>query len=92
MIALEHSAADWYRQRAAAERRQALARASALENLYEELRGGRFIAKGFAGTPIEDVEIPANHWRLLRFNGDYKEAEAREHGLKYVGITVARAK
>jgi hypothetical protein len=35
------------------------------------------------------LEIPPDEWRILRFKVDNKDAEG--HGIKYVGISVAKA-
>jgi hypothetical protein len=75
---------------------QATARARALEDVYEKLINGTLIAKGFR-HPIRSTtmerEIPAAHWRIIRFNGDFTEARSQNAslGIQYSGITVARA-
>jgi len=68
------------------------ARAKALEDIYAKLRSGDLVAKGFLDPVLpnaEEIIIRAAHWRIIRFNGDYTLAEGQ--GIKYIGITVARA-
>ena len=64
----------------------------ALQDIYEKLRVGKLIARGYV-SPVDssskEVEIPAEHWRLIRFNSTYTEASNSE--IKYVGIEVARS-
>jgi hypothetical protein len=66
-------------------------RAKALEDIYEKLRSGKLIAKGFLHpvrrTAIER-EIPASQWRIIRFNGDYTRAQGQS--IEYSGIAVAK--
>jgi len=74
------------------QQRRDSARASVLEDIYEKLRNGILIAKGFVppvANSSPELEIPASHWRMIRFNGDYTQAKDQE--LQYVGITVAKA-
>jgi hypothetical protein len=74
------------------QRQRDSARAGALEDIYQKLRNGKLVAKGFAppvGSDSGELEIPVAYWRLIRFNGDYTQAKGQE--LQYVGITVARS-
>jgi hypothetical protein len=67
------------------------ARRSALAGIYEDLREGKLIAKGFKdplGMYPTEIEIPAAYWKFLNFSGDYKEAQGK--GIKYTAIEIAR--
>jgi hypothetical protein len=89
--ALKESVAQSWGRLQAQKNVQSAARAKALENLYEKLRSGELVARGFH-DPVGnqgEVDIPSAEWRLLRFNGDYTNAAGS--GLRYIGITVARA-
>jgi hypothetical protein len=61
-----------------------------LQDMYEKLKVGKLIAKGYL-SPVDSrskkVEIPAGLWKFIRFNGDYTEAS--NNNVKYVGIEVA---
>lgn len=91
---LKKGASQLYEQnRAAASNHRAIF-GELLEDIYEQLAGGKLIAKGFL-VPVEkdssEIEIPAAHWRLIRFHAaGYTQAEGQ--GIKYVGVTVARAR
>ncbi len=67
------------------------ARARALGDMYEQLKNGELIAKGFKdplGLHPKETEIPAAYWKFLKFSTDYKEAEGK--GIKYTAIEIAR--
>jgi hypothetical protein len=67
------------------------ARRNALDDLYEKLKVGTLIARGFKdplGLNPKEVEIEASYWKFLKFTSDYKEAEGK--GIKFTGIEVAR--
>lgn len=88
--ALAESAATAFNRAQAEKNVRDRARRKALDDLYDKLSTGTLIAKGFH-DPIGnrgEVEIPPSEWRILRFNGDYTEAQGR--GLKYIGIAVAK--
>ena len=68
-----------------------LTQAQIPELLYEKLASGEWIAKGFRhplGRDPEETTIPAAHWRIIRFNGDFTRAQG--HGIKYSGIAVSK--
>jgi hypothetical protein len=59
--------------------------------IYEKLKSGELIAKGFKdplGLNPKETTIPAEYWRFLQFNADYKEASGK--GIKYTAIEIAR--
>jgi hypothetical protein len=68
------------------------ARMRALQDIYEKLKTGKLVARGYV-SPVDsnskEVEIPAGHWKLIRFNSTYTEASNND--IKYVGIEVARS-
>jgi hypothetical protein len=71
---------------------QTYTQAQVLEILYEKLASGEWIAKGFRhpiGPRTKERMIPAAHWRIIRFNGDFTEAQGQS--FKYCGIAVAKA-
>jgi hypothetical protein len=65
---------------------------AAVDDIYNKLRNGHLVAKGFL-TPIdtksEEVTIPASRWRFLKFNQDFTEASGE--GITYKAIAVARS-
>jgi hypothetical protein len=89
--ALKESVAQSWTRLQAQKNVQSASRARALEDIYEKLRCGELIARGFH-DPVGnrgEIDIPSAEWRLLRFNGDYTNAAGS--GLRYIGITIARA-
>ncbi len=93
MVELQKRESEAYRKIEAQRRQHASAYAGALEDIYEKLRNGHPVAKGFVGSlsnSPNEIEIPAAHWRVIKFNNDYTEAKGQ--GMEYVGITVAKAK
>jgi hypothetical protein len=90
---LQKSASELYNRNRAAAANHRAAFGEVLEDIYEKLAAGKLVAKGFL-VPVEtdssEIDIPAAHWRLIRFHAaGYTQAEGQ--GIKYVGITVARA-
>ena len=91
---LKKNASDLYNRNRIAAANHRAAFGEVLEDIYEQLAAGKLIAKGFL-VPVEtdssEIEIPAAHWRLIRFHAaGYTQAEGQ--GIKYVGVTVARAR
>jgi hypothetical protein len=79
-------------QLAAVQQQLVDARASALEDIYAKLKGKKLVARGFLHPirrHIMEKEIPAAQWRIIRFTGDYTQAQGP--GIKYSGIAIARA-
>jgi hypothetical protein len=80
-------------QMTAMQQQLAAARAKALEDIYEKLKSGKLVARGFR-HPIRrhvmEVEIPAAQWRIIHFTGDYSQAQGQ--GIKYSGIAIAQAR
>ena len=92
MAELENRASEARTLYAASEQQLIAANEKIVENLYEKLASGKLIASGFhhpVGANPSYTEIPAAEWRILRFSIGNKEAEGQ--GIKYVGITVAKA-
>jgi hypothetical protein len=78
------------KQSAAYELREKALR-NATGGIYEKLKSGELIAKGFKdplGLNPRETEIPAAYWKFLTFSGDYKEAAGK--GIKYTAIEIAR--
>jgi hypothetical protein len=68
------------------------ARRKAGDTLYEQLKTGKLIARGFvspAGSRSQEVMIPAGYWKLLKFNNDLTEASS--DNVRYIGVEIARA-
>jgi hypothetical protein len=89
---LKQAASDLRDRLVKAEMRKMTADALLVENLHDKLARGELMAKGFnhpLGIDRVYKKIPAHEWNVLRFKVGYKEAEGQ--GIKYVGITVARA-
>jgi hypothetical protein len=90
---LSESAAEAQSRMTAAQQYRSRARGQALNELYDKLRSGEFVAKGYvapADSSSDEIEIPSGQWRLIRFNGDYTEASSAT--IKYIGIAVAANK
>jgi hypothetical protein len=67
--------------------------ANTRNDICEKLKAGRLIARGYvspARSSSKEKKIPAGHWRLIRFNPDLTEAASDT--IKYIGITVAKAR
>lgn len=78
------------KQHAAYELREKALR-NATGGIYEKLKDGELIAKGFKdplGLNPKENEIPAAYRKFLKFSGDYKEAAGK--GIKYTAIEIAR--
>lgn len=93
LTALREAAVHAHAAYAAAAELRSRARAGALEDVYEKLRDGRLIARGYIPPLAKNSEeklIPAGHWRIIQFNSEYTAASSRT--VTYVGIAVARAR
>ena len=91
MTLLREAARDASARNLALHKLREKARRNALNDIYEKLKAGALIAKGFKdplGLNPTEIEIEASYWKFLKFTGDYKEAEGK--GFKFTGIEVAR--
>jgi hypothetical protein len=73
-------------------REQTFIRENMLDDVYEKLKSGKLIARGFvapAGSAATQVYIRREHWKIIKFNDSYTEA-AGDY-VRYVGIDVAKA-
>ena len=80
------------KQSAAYELREKALR-DAAGGIYEKLKNGELIARGFRDAIVpnsnpKEVEIPAEYWKFLKFSGDYKNASGK--GIGYTDIEIAR--
>jgi hypothetical protein len=77
MAALTAAVREAHAQSSALLEQRERTRQRALGDIVEKLKSGKLIARGYispAGANSRQIEIPAGHWKLVRFNGDYTEA------------------
>jgi hypothetical protein len=93
MAALTAAVREAHAQSSALLEQRERARQRALGDIIEKLKSGKLIARGYispAGANSKQIEIPAGHWKLVRFNGDY--TEAANNNVRYVGLEIARSR